>query len=772
MLLAAVFSFLSPLYQQSPINDILDKEEFKLEELMQEAELLQEVKARNTRLLEFLCQPDIVSQLLHYVITPAEEGADDLRRFKYPYMSCEIFCCEISNILQMLIEHEDGKFLAEFFSFLDVDGVLDSYLAGYFEKVLEMLLRYNTGPVVKFLNNGGIPMFSQFLKHVDNYSIMQLVQRIMLPHIPFSISAETEMVVPGIKDENQCNWAFFEEICELLCIQMIESTNTDIPSHISDLFITVLQLSPPEAPILSHICNKSCLDRILVAAFFDDADTPSLSEVPTSRACVSLAALSVVESILSRLCETAGLFAEGVTEEADLEAIKRLKDSTENLCFGVQDYFAIIAKQLEKYANAKPCGEMVVQSKQSVSRLGHRGLQLVKLVESLVRLGHADLDKKLCDTKVLSNALELIFVYESNSMLHLSIQRIILMVIESDASRVALQEYIFIESGLLLRLIGEIRKYYPKSLDEGDKDQEGEANGTIDTEAGKGKSQSHPPTLGHFLNIAQAINHTLASDAEDALNDSNTKSVHGDDSAEKEGIEGESPKTKDDGDKNDVQKSAEAGETEDISNNSRLPPSTMSVIMAGDAIAGDWNLFVEEILRPLEARSSVVDNEEYEKEEALDEQMQLQYAMMSLGLQGNQEKDEGEGELEVPRSYADNNDQFHFDEAHDLDDDDIDYADNAVIHQHSGTGDVSETSSSSTSNEITFEANFADFDGPENPKETNESPETETGGKNFSEEFDETFDAFQTTEESADPFASSEPPSDPFADGTSQGNSS
>ena len=65
------------------------------------------------------------------------------------------------------------------------------------------------------------------------------------------------------------------------------------------------------------------------------------------------------------------------------------------------------------------------------------------------------------------------------------IQRIILG-IESDASRVALQEYIFIESGLLLRLIGEIRKYYPKSLDEGDKDQEGEANGTIDTEAGKG----------------------------------------------------------------------------------------------------------------------------------------------------------------------------------------------------------------------------------------------------------------------------------------------
>ena len=300
----------------------------------------------------------------------------------------------------------------QFFSFLDVDGVLDSYLAGYFEKVLEMLLRYNTGPIVKFINSGGIPMFSQFLKHVDNYSIMQLVQRIMLPHIPFSISADTE-IVPGVRDDNQCNWAFFEEACELLCIQMIESTNTDIPSHISDLFITVLQLSPPEAPILCHICTKSCLDRILVAAFFDDADTPSLYEEPTPRACVSLAALSVVESILSRLCETASLFAEGGADEIDVEAIKRVKHSTENLCVGVQDYFETIAKQLEKYVTVKPCGDMIVQSKKSVSRLGHRGLQLIKLVESLVRLGHADIDKRLCDSKVLLYALELIFVYDS-----------------------------------------------------------------------------------------------------------------------------------------------------------------------------------------------------------------------------------------------------------------------------------------------------------------------------------------------------------------------
>ena len=36
----------------SPINDILEKEEFTLDELLREEELLQEVKARNSKLLE------------------------------------------------------------------------------------------------------------------------------------------------------------------------------------------------------------------------------------------------------------------------------------------------------------------------------------------------------------------------------------------------------------------------------------------------------------------------------------------------------------------------------------------------------------------------------------------------------------------------------------------------------------------------------------------------------------------------------------------------
>ena len=60
-------------------------------------------------------------------------------------MSCEVFCCEIDEILTMLVEENNGELVDKLLSILDGENCLDNYLAGYFEKIVEMLLRTNTG---------------------------------------------------------------------------------------------------------------------------------------------------------------------------------------------------------------------------------------------------------------------------------------------------------------------------------------------------------------------------------------------------------------------------------------------------------------------------------------------------------------------------------------------------------------------------------------------------------------------------------------------------
>src|SRR5947207_4334124 len=66
----------------SAIDTLLDKPDVTLEEILSEDDLLQECKAHNTKLIEYLRDPNILSKLLNYII--ADEQVDDKAKFKYP----------------------------------------------------------------------------------------------------------------------------------------------------------------------------------------------------------------------------------------------------------------------------------------------------------------------------------------------------------------------------------------------------------------------------------------------------------------------------------------------------------------------------------------------------------------------------------------------------------------------------------------------------------------------------------------------------------------
>lgn len=50
------------------------------------------------------------------------------RAFKYPFVACELFCCEIEGVLTTLLE--DDKLMDKLFSILDLPTPLDCVLAG------------------------------------------------------------------------------------------------------------------------------------------------------------------------------------------------------------------------------------------------------------------------------------------------------------------------------------------------------------------------------------------------------------------------------------------------------------------------------------------------------------------------------------------------------------------------------------------------------------------------------------------------------------------
>jgi hypothetical protein len=367
-------------------------------------------------------------------------------------MSCEVICCEVPEILDNFVEKFGGRYLDKLFSFLNPPNELNYYLAGYFEKILEMLFRRMTVPMMQYFNEAGTSLLTKFLNHMDNYSIMQIVQRLMLPHIPFSLLADTE---PELSDEEkllrQCNWSFSTDACQLLLDRMLEQHDAEVPLHISDLLITVLQLSPPETLVVSFLCEPACCKRLIAAAVAaphmegegqDPGDIALPGDAYSTAISISLAAISVLESLNSRLFESSLPYdlnasqqqdgAELVAQEQQLEVVHL---QIECICNELIPYIPRLHAVLERYLVASPCKSLMQQGKQTSPRLGHRGLQLVKLVESIVRLGSSEVDDCFRNTGLFKTCLKLFYQFENNSFLHLAVQRIVITVLESDFSR-------------------------------------------------------------------------------------------------------------------------------------------------------------------------------------------------------------------------------------------------------------------------------------------------------------------------------------------------
>lgn len=91
--------------QRSAIDDLLDKEDTTLSQILEENETINEVKLNNKRLMDFLSRDKIV-KLIHYITDMPGDGDDNNRTYKYPFVSSEILSSDSTTILDMFFRAE------------------------------------------------------------------------------------------------------------------------------------------------------------------------------------------------------------------------------------------------------------------------------------------------------------------------------------------------------------------------------------------------------------------------------------------------------------------------------------------------------------------------------------------------------------------------------------------------------------------------------------------------------------------------------------------
>lgn len=217
----------------STVDSLLDKPNVSLEELLDDPELIQELKQHNTKLIEYLRDDNVLKRLMDYVIAPplitedddnddddddngeaeghkAKKDVDEKtslsdedvslfkdekqekphneplnredlekaekQRLKYSYVACEILSSETWSILESMMVNEG--YLRDFWQFLKRPAPLDSLQAGYFTKVNETLFDKKTEDMIEFFKSieGVVPAI---LQHVDNPMVMDLLLKII-----------------------------------------------------------------------------------------------------------------------------------------------------------------------------------------------------------------------------------------------------------------------------------------------------------------------------------------------------------------------------------------------------------------------------------------------------------------------------------------------------------------------------------------------------------------------------------------------------------------
>jgi SIT4-associating protein SAP185/190 len=97
----------------STLDTLLEKPNLTIEELLDEDDLLQECKAQNGKLVDFLSQPRTIKRLFEHVVGIAEVSGpggkewEEKVRFKYPYVASEVLSSEIYGIVETALANPE-----------------------------------------------------------------------------------------------------------------------------------------------------------------------------------------------------------------------------------------------------------------------------------------------------------------------------------------------------------------------------------------------------------------------------------------------------------------------------------------------------------------------------------------------------------------------------------------------------------------------------------------------------------------------------------------
>jgi len=394
----------------SAIDSILDGEDYTLEQLLDEEEIIQETKSQNKRLLDFFIEPETLKKLLYYITVEPQEDDDTNRKYKYPFLSCEILASEIWAICDAM--YSNPGLLDILYSYFENESPLHPLLSSYTSRVACVLLTKKVSTTVNYMKERkGI--IDHFLKHLGNGFVMELLLKV--------IACEDTTEGAGT--------------LEWLC-------TTGLISSLIEKF------EPSLGPEVHENAGQALVDIIIVS--MNSSSSPLIAQLESQEHVEKLFKYilekGLSSSLLNGLTVLIELLRRHVREHHDDETT--LEQLPPILRLSVDNLVPLI-KLISP--NSESNTAMLQTTTGKVIPLGFERLKLVEFISALFITNKLCIDKELVKTDILNTCLDLFFNYPWNNFLHAIVEIIIQSILEGENE--SLKMTLVVDAKLIQRIV-------------------------------------------------------------------------------------------------------------------------------------------------------------------------------------------------------------------------------------------------------------------------------------------------------------------------------
>ncbi|SBS83062.1 conserved Plasmodium protein, unknown function [Plasmodium malariae] len=154
-----------------------------LESILNYEGVIQEIKAENYELLNFLGREENLKKMLSYIIEESDEKNNYDKSYKFPYKCHQIISLENKLISDAIVYN--NNLMKYFWNFILNKNQLNEVLAGYFSRCAIAIYNKNTKEIVNFLKKKKDLYLKGFLYHFYSRNITELFKVLLFVKIPY-----------------------------------------------------------------------------------------------------------------------------------------------------------------------------------------------------------------------------------------------------------------------------------------------------------------------------------------------------------------------------------------------------------------------------------------------------------------------------------------------------------------------------------------------------------------------------------------------------------